>query len=98
MAFIIVGMLFALLGLTPGRRSQKSDYAYVWAGLVGAVVALTVVMWRDPTGRPGARPLEPETASLQENTAANGLITGAASTSTRTRAQPNRAAHRGGPR
>jgi hypothetical protein len=97
-AFVIIGMLFALLGLTPGRRSQKSDYAYVWAGLVGAVVALTVVMWRDPTRQPGAFPLKPEIASPQEHTSTNGLTTDAASTSTRTRAQSNRAAHPGDPR
>jgi hypothetical protein len=81
-AFIIVGILYALLGLTPGRRSQQSEYGIVWAGLVGAVVALTVVMWRDPAKQPAL-----EIASSQKRVSANGLTTGAASTSTRTRAR-----------
>jgi len=51
--FIIVGILYALAGLTPGQSSkaQARNYETVWAGLAGAVVALTVVMWREPVER-----------------------------------------------
>ncbi len=83
-AFVIIGILYALLGLTPGRRLQKTDYAYAWMGLVGAVVALCVVMWRDPTQRPGALPPEQETTRPQQSAPTNSLATSAASTSTRT--------------
>jgi hypothetical protein len=48
--FIVVGILGALWGLTPGQpmSSQANDYAWVWAGLAGAIAALVVVMWKDP--------------------------------------------------
>jgi hypothetical protein len=51
--FIIVGILYALAGLTPGQspKVQARNYETVWAGLAGAVVALTVVMWREPAER-----------------------------------------------
>src|ERR1700722_5271498 len=51
--FIVLGILYALAGLTPGhsRKALRQDYEWVWAGLAGAVAALTVVMWRDPTAR-----------------------------------------------
>ncbi len=50
---IIVGILYALAGLTPGQshKAQARNYETVWAGLAGAVVALTVVMWREPVAR-----------------------------------------------
>lgn len=49
-AFIIVGILYALAGLTPGqsRTAEAHNYQTVWAGLTGAVVALTVLMWKEP--------------------------------------------------
>jgi hypothetical protein len=81
-AFIIIGILYALLGLTPGRKAQKNDYPLVWMGLVGAIVALTVVMWRDPTQRP-----KPEVADPQERMSATVLSIGATSTPTRTPAR-----------
>ncbi len=95
-AFIVIGILYALVGLTPGQSqtAQMAHYAWVWAGLVGAVVALTVVMWRDADKQPGALPPEQEMASRQERTRANGLATGAASTSTRAPVRSTRAAHR----
>lgn len=51
--FIIVGILYALAGLTPGqsRKTEARNYQTVWAGLTGAVVALTVVMWKEPAER-----------------------------------------------
>ena len=51
--FIIVGILYALAGLTPGqsRKAEARNYQTVWAGLTGAVVALTVVMWKEPAER-----------------------------------------------
>jgi len=95
-AFVIIGILYSLLGLLPdnSQKSQKEDYAVAWAGLVGAMVALTVVMWRDPTRqRPGAHPLEMEIANPQERTSTNGLTINM-STSTRTPVRSTRAAHR----
>jgi hypothetical protein len=51
--FIVVGILYALAGLTPGQspKAEARNYETVWAGLAGAVVALTVVMWREPAER-----------------------------------------------
>lgn len=86
-AFVIIGMLYALLGLTPGRKSQKNDYAFVWAGLVGATAALAVVMWRDPARQAGGLPSGDDIASSEERTPASRLPTSGASTSTRTPAR-----------
>jgi hypothetical protein len=48
--FIILGILYALAGLTPTHSTEtlRQDYAWVWAGLAGAVASLAVVMWREP--------------------------------------------------
>jgi hypothetical protein len=94
-AFIVIGMLYGLLGLTPDqpRTSQMADYAWVWAGLVGAVTALAMVMWRDPAPQPGALAQEREIASPYDQTPAQWLAVGLLSTSTRTPVRPTPAAH-----
>jgi hypothetical protein len=94
-AFIVIGILFGLLGLTPdqSRTSQMANYAWVWAGLVGAVTALAVVMWRDPAPQPGALAQEREIASPYGQTPAQGLAVGVLNTSTRTPVRSTPAAH-----
>jgi hypothetical protein len=89
-AFIIIGIVYALAGLTPGesQESLKSHYALVWASLVGAVAALAAVMWRDPAEQPGALPSGQDIASHQGRTPANRLPTSTSSTSNRTSRVP----------
>jgi hypothetical protein len=92
--FIILGILYALLGLAPGhsRKSEQSDYAMVWAGLVGAVAALSVVMWRDSPQRPAVA-VEREAVG-PPRTPETTLATSATSTSTRTPLRSTRAIQR----
>jgi hypothetical protein len=92
--FIVLGILYALLGLAPGhsRRSEDSDYEMVWAGMVGALVALTVVMWRDSPQERDSANAEPTTWSLQAPTRTS--TPRAEDASTRTPVQPNPASRR----
>jgi hypothetical protein len=76
--FIVVGIFGALWGLTPGQpmSSQANYYAWVWAGLAGAIAALLVVMWKDPQQR---HPLLPPTQAMggsQQAPAAEDLAAG----------------------
>ncbi len=93
--FVIIGMLYSLLGLLPdsSRQSQKEAYAIAWMGLVGAVVALAVVMWKDPSRQSGEAAARLEVEDRQEPTSANGLSTGTR-TSTRTPVRSSLALHR----
>jgi hypothetical protein len=70
--FIIVGILYALAGLTPGqsRTAEEHNYQTVWAGLTGAVVALTVVMWKEPAPERNATHAEQEPEGLREQVSA----------------------------
>jgi hypothetical protein len=67
-AFIIIGILYALAGLTPGQspKAQARNYQTVWAGLAGAVVALTVVMWKEPAPERDATHAEQEIENPRE--------------------------------
>jgi hypothetical protein len=98
-AFVVIGILYSLLGLLPddSRSSREEAYAIAWTGLVGAVAALAVVMWRDPARKPGAVPPGVEIAQRQRPTSADEL-TGAVRTSTRTPVRSIRASHRAGRR
>jgi hypothetical protein len=84
-AFIVIGILYSLLGLLPDdtRRFHEEAYAIAWASLVGAVVALTVVMWRDPTRKPETVQPGLEVANCHKPPSANELHDGLR-TSTRT--------------
>ncbi|MGD1056480.1 MAG: hypothetical protein ABR992_03615 [Solirubrobacteraceae bacterium] len=68
--FIILGILYALLGLAPGhsRKSEEGDYEMVWLGMVGAIAALSVVMWRDPTRHPDSSGEQPTSSSTWAST------------------------------
>lgn len=93
--FIVLGILYALLGLAPGhsRKSEGFYYEMVWAGLVGAVAALTIVMWRDSPQHSGSPAPELEPARPQQRIAADVLHSSATSTSTRTPVRSTPAAH-----
>jgi hypothetical protein len=100
-AFIITGILYSLLGLLPGRSlsSEKQNYAIAWTGLVGALVALSVVMWRDPAQEPyGELRSELEVAHPRRQPSVTESTPGATSTSTRTPVRSIRASHRAGRR
>jgi hypothetical protein len=99
-AFIILGILYAVAGLTPGqsRTSLVGEYAMAWAGMVGAVAALAVVMWRDPSQQPDATRQEQGIGSYQERASVRPSIRGAGSTSTQTPVRPTPASHRAAPR
>ena len=51
--FIVIGILYALVGLTPDQsaKMQEASYTLVWAGLAGAVTAFVVVAWMDQPQR-----------------------------------------------
>lgn len=94
--FVVLGILYALLGLAPGhsRKSEEFYYAMVWAGLVGAVAALSVVMWRDSPPQPGLAAVE-LMAARPQRTSDNTLAPSTGSTSTRTPVRPNPASRPG---
>jgi hypothetical protein len=48
---IAIGILFALVGLTPdqSQRNQRKEYPLVWFGLVGALSGFAVLSLRDPS-------------------------------------------------
>jgi hypothetical protein len=50
LTFIVIGIGYALLGLTPdqSRASQASQYSVVWASLACAVAAVLIVLSREP--------------------------------------------------
>jgi succinate dehydrogenase/fumarate reductase cytochrome b subunit len=54
--FIVIGIVYALVGLTPGQSptSQQQAYALVWFSIVFAVTALLIVLWRKSPPLPQA--------------------------------------------
>jgi hypothetical protein len=99
--FIAAGLLYAVVGLTPGqsRKSEENAYEDTWIALATAVSALTVVTIRKPgpTGDPGeilhaAKTVASLTASCPMTTAAEE------SSATRTPAPATPASRRVGPR
>jgi hypothetical protein len=101
--FIVIGIVYALLGLTPDQStaSLDTDFEAVWAGLVGAITALLAVAVR-PAPRPhhpptGHRSLPPATpATWAGPVTPKGLSQTSAPTRTPARSTPasRRAARR----
>jgi hypothetical protein len=62
---IILGILFALMGLTPGIawKTEETQFATVWAAVATAITALWIVTTKDPPTRDEASNRVPDVAS-----------------------------------